>query len=62
MAAEIRLSDGTTLKTEPNTSSDDVFKKLEAHVGVAGFVPITDEKGETYRVQHSHVVYVRDVP
>jgi hypothetical protein len=28
MATEIRLTDGTTIKTDDNTGSDDVLKKL----------------------------------
>ena len=58
MAAEVRLTDGATIKTDRNTSSDDVLKRLGAHTT---FQAIRDENNETYRVNSSHVVFVRDV-
>lgn len=58
MAAEIRLTDGTTIKTEPNTNSDDVLRLLDRHTN---YQPLQDANGKTYRVNPAHVVYVRDV-
>jgi hypothetical protein len=58
MAAEVKLSDGTTIKTEQNTNSDAVLKQLAGHTA---FQAIHDEHGKTYRVNPAHVVYVRDV-
>jgi hypothetical protein len=31
MATEIRLTDGTTIKTDDNTRSDDVIQRLAGH-------------------------------
>jgi hypothetical protein len=57
MATEIRLTHGTTIKTDDNTRSDDVLKKLNNHTS---FQPIQDRDGKTFRVNPAHVVYVRD--
>ncbi len=57
MVAEIRLTDGTTIKTDDSTKSDDVLKKLANH---ASFQAIHDKDGKTFRVNPAHVVYVRD--
>jgi len=57
MATEIRLSDGTTIKTDDNTRSDDVLKKLGNHTS---YQAIQDKDGKTFRVNPTHVVYVRD--
>lgn len=58
MPAEIRLSDGTTIKTDEQTSADLVLHKLYGH---QTFQSIHDENGEEYRINPAHVVYVRDV-
>lgn len=58
MAAEVKLSDGTLIKTEDNVSSEDVLKKLSNHTS---FQPIHGKDGKTYRVNPKQVVYVRDI-
>ena len=57
MATEIRLTDGTTIKTDDNTKSDDVLKKLANHTS---FQAIHDKDGKTFPVNPAQVVYVRD--
>ena len=61
MAVEIRLSDGTTLKTAPDLGVADVVKLLDRHLGSGGLVPIVDASGETYLVHSSSIVYLRDL-
>jgi len=64
MAAEIRLSDGTTLKTFPNVSADDLTQTVGRSLidfGNGVLFPLLAEDGETYRVNPEQVVFVRDV-
>ena len=42
MAAEIKLSDGTKIKSEENANSDDVLRTLQGP-SARGFVAIRDE-------------------
>ena len=60
MAAEIRLSDGTTIKTSDSTTSTHVIHKLQAERERA-YVAIDDDRGKVYRVSNEQVVYVRDL-
>jgi hypothetical protein len=59
MAAEVALTDGTKIRTEDNVNSDEVLKSLSQRV--VGFAPIRTSDGQTFRVNPSQVVYVRDV-
>jgi len=61
MTVEIRLSDGTTLKTAPELEVAEVIKLLDRHLGTGGLVPIIDASGETYLVHSSSIVYLRDL-
>jgi hypothetical protein len=59
VAVEIKLSDGTILKTgQQKARSDDYTSKLVAR---RTYIPITTEDGQTYLVNPEQVVYLRDV-
>jgi hypothetical protein len=59
MAVEIKLSDGTILRTGKDSARpDDYTSKL---VSRRTYVPITTEDGQTYVVNPEQVVYLRAV-
>jgi hypothetical protein len=60
MAAEIKLSDGTTI-VEPRSSANLVIVRLGSLGEATAFQPLNDAGGQTYFVNPKQVVYIRDV-
>jgi hypothetical protein len=59
MAVEIKLSDGTTLRTGTNDILEDlvrVFREREQ-----AYVPVHTEEGDTLHVNPDQIVYIRTV-
>jgi hypothetical protein len=59
MAVEIKLSDGTTLRTAPESIINELVRAFRERE--QAFVPVHTEEGETLHVNPEQVVYVRAV-
>lgn len=59
MAVEIKLSDGTTLRTAADEILDDLVRAFRERQ--QAYVPIHTEEGETFHVNPEQVVYIRTV-
>ena len=59
MAVEIKLSDGTTLRTGTDEILDDLVRAFRERQ--QAYVPIHTEEGETFHLNPDQVVYIRTV-
>ena len=59
MAVEIKLSDGTTLRTGTQEVVSDLIRAFRDRK--QAYVPVHTEEGETLHVNPEQVVYVRTV-
>jgi hypothetical protein len=59
MAVEIKLSDGTTVRTGTQEIVTDLVRAFRDRT--QAFVPVHTEEGETLHVNPEQVVYVRTV-
>jgi len=59
MAVEIKLSDGTTLRTGPESILAELVRAFRDRE--QAFVAVQTEEGETFHVNPEQVVYVRPV-
>ena len=59
MAVEIKLSDGTTLRTGIEGILDDLVRAFRDRK--QAYVPVHTEEGETFHVNPEQVVYIRTV-
>ena len=59
MAVEIKLSDGTTLRTGSDAVLTDLVRAFRDRE--QAYVPIETEEGETFNVNPEQVVYIRTV-
>jgi hypothetical protein len=59
MAVEIKLSDGTTLRTGIEDILDDLVRAFRDRE--QAYVPVHTEEGETFHVNPEQVVYIRTV-
>jgi hypothetical protein len=65
MQAEVKLTDGTMLKTEQNVGTDELIRRMSSagrpDFAPVGFIAIHTATGETFRVNPLQIVYLRDV-
>jgi hypothetical protein len=59
VAVEIKLSDGTTLRTAREDILDDLIRAFRERV--QAYVPVHTEEGETFHLNPEQVVYIRTV-
>ena len=59
MAVEIKLSDGTTLRTGSDAVLADLVRAFRERK--QAYVPVETEDGETFNVNPEQVVYIRTV-
>lgn len=59
MAVEIKLSDGTTLRTRSDAVLADLVRAFRERE--QAYVPVETEDGETFNVNPEQVVYIRTV-
>ena len=59
MAVEIKLSDGTTMRTGTNEILQDLLRAFRDRE--QAFVPIHTEEGETLHVNPEQIVFIRTV-
>jgi hypothetical protein len=59
MAVEIKLSDGTTLRTAREDILDDLIRAFRERV--QAYVPVLTEEGETFHLNPEQIVYIRTV-
>jgi hypothetical protein len=59
VAIEVKLSDGTTLRTAASEILNDLVRASRERE--QAYVPILTEEGETFHVNPEQVVYIRTV-
>ena len=59
MAVEVKLSDGTTLRTGASDVLTDLVRAFRDRE--QAYVPVVSEEGETFHVNPEQVVYIRTV-
>ena len=59
MAVEIKLSDGTTVRTGPDSIVNELVRAFRERE--QAFVPVHTEEGETLHVNPEQIVYIRTV-
>jgi hypothetical protein len=59
VAVEIKLSDGTTLRTGGDEILDDLVRAFRERL--QAYVPIHTEEGETFHLNPDQIVYIRTV-
>jgi hypothetical protein len=59
MAVEIKLSDGTTLRTGTDDILDDLIRAFRERQ--QAYVPVLTEEGDTLHLNPDQIVYIRTV-